>query len=133
MCAKSKNININPCYPLNRILNTARHDKITPAESKAAIRRAFKTWSDVTPLIFREVNQGFADIYLKFGTGYHSDQYPFDGYGGTLAHAYPPMSGFGDLDGDVHFDDSEPFTVNTVDGETRFYFGWGVGGGTEYT
>lgn len=99
-----------------RILNTAGHDQITPAESKAAIRRAFKTWSDVTPLIFREVNEGFADIYLKFGPGYHGDQYPFDGYGGTLAHAYPPMSGFGDLDGDVHFDDSEPFTVNTVDG-----------------
>lgn len=99
-----------------RILNTARHNQITPAQSRAAIREAFKIWSDVTPLKFIEMNSGFADIYIQFGPGYHGDQYPFDGYGGTLAHAFPPNSGFGDLDGDVHFDDAEPFTVNTPDG-----------------
>ncbi len=83
---------------------------ITAQESRNAIRRAFKVWSDVTPLVFEELDTGAADIYLKFGPGYHGDPYPFDGRGGTLAHAYPPMSGFGDLDGDVHFDDHELYT-----------------------
>ena len=106
------------CYCFkNRILNAAGSGRISRSASDNAIREAFKIWSDVTPLVFEEVTTGFADIYLKFGPGYHGDQYPFDGPSGTLAHAYPPMSGFGDLDGDVHFDDDEPYTDGTPEGE----------------
>ncbi|XP_072043909.1 collagenase 3-like [Amphiura filiformis] len=96
-----------------RILNSAGSGKISSTASNDAIRRAFKVWSDATPLKFEEKTGGFADIYLKFGREYHGDPYPFDGVGFTLAHAYPPMSGFGDLDGDVHFDDAEPFAEVT--------------------
>ena len=103
-----------------RILNSAGSGLISRSKSNDAIRQAFKIWSDITPLVFEEKTEGFADIYLKFGAGYHGDQYPFDGFSGTLAHAYPPMSGFGDLDGDVHFDDAEPYTDGTPDGE--FYY-----------
>ena len=86
------------------------------SEVVATMREAFKLWSDVVPLRFFEVTAGYADIYISFGTYSHGDLFAFDGPGGTLAHAYPPMSGFDDLDGDVHFDDSETFTSSGYDG-----------------
>ncbi|NXW06712.1 MMP7 protein, partial [Fregetta grallaria] len=69
-----------------------------------AIRRAFKVWSDVTPLQFRRVYTGRADIVIGFARYAHGDGNPFDGRGRTLAHAFAPGEGLG---GDAHFDDSE--------------------------
>ncbi|NXM68649.1 MMP7 protein, partial [Serilophus lunatus] len=69
-----------------------------------AIKKAFMVWSDVTPLQFRRINSGYADIEIKFARREHGDGHPFDGRGGTLAHAFAPGGGIG---GDAHFDDDE--------------------------
>ncbi|XP_061696385.1 matrix metalloproteinase-9 [Syngnathoides biaculeatus] len=73
-----------------------------------AFARAFKVWSDVTPLTFTRLFEGTADIMVSFGKGDHGDPYPFDGKDGLLAHAYPPGKG---IQGDAHFDDDENWTL----------------------
>ncbi|KAM4610027.1 matrix metalloproteinase-9 [Polymixia lowei] len=73
-----------------------------------AFARAFKVWSDVTPLTFTRLFDGTADIMISFGKADHGDPYPFDGKDGLLAHAYPPGEG---LQGDAHFDDDEYWTL----------------------
>lgn len=73
-----------------------------------AFARAFKVWSEVTPLTFTRLFDGTADIMISFGKANHGDPYPFDGKDGLLAHAYPPGEG---MQGDAHFDDDEFWTL----------------------
>ncbi|CAM5152186.1 unnamed protein product [Eretmochelys imbricata] len=75
-----------------------------------AFARAFKVWSDVTPLTFTRLQSGEADIMIQFGVQEHGDGYPFDGKDGLLAHAFPPGKG---VQGDAHFDDDEFWTLGT--------------------
>ncbi|KAF7225202.1 matrix metalloproteinase-16 [Nothobranchius furzeri] len=83
-----------------------------------AIRRAFDVWRRVTPLTFEEINikdgvngsqAEFGDILMSFGSGFHGDMSPFDGEGGSLAHAYYPGPALG---GDIHFDSDEPWMLD---------------------
>jgi len=74
-----------------------------------SIRDALKLWSDQTPLTFRQVT-GKADINIKFGRSNHGDYYPFDGPGGTLAHAFFPQSG------ETHFDEDEDYDYKDGNG-----------------
>jgi len=65
---------------------------LTKEEIEATIAQAFNEWAKVTPLTFTKVTGDTkADINVKFVTGYHDDGYPFDGQGGTLAHAFYPQ------------------------------------------
>ena len=90
-----------------------RLDGNTPKFSKDNIRfhvqEAFDDWARYAPLKFREV-QGDEkpNFFISFETGEHKDGFPFDGAGGTLAHAFFPT------DGKVHFDSTEEWTDKYV-------------------
>ncbi|CAF1082970.1 unnamed protein product [Adineta ricciae] len=86
-----------------------RLDGNTPKFSKDSIRshvqEAFDDWARYAPLKFREVQGDEKPNFLiSFETGEHKDGFPFDGAGGTLAHAFFPT------DGKVHFDSTEEWT-----------------------
>ncbi|KAB5567435.1 hypothetical protein PHYPO_G00232710 [Pangasianodon hypophthalmus] len=83
-----------------------------------AFARAFKVWSDVTPLTFTRLYDGIADIMISFGKKNHGDPYPFDGKDGLLAHAYPPGEG---MQGDAHFDDDEYWTLGNGPAIKTYY------------
>ncbi|XP_077995389.1 matrix metalloproteinase-14-like [Glandiceps talaboti] len=88
---------------------------LDPEDTRRTIRKAFDFWQDASALTFTEIYdyQYEPDIRIQFVRGYHGDAGPFDGPGGTLAHAYFPGKGIG---GDCHFDDDEAFTINTYEG-----------------
>lgn len=73
---------------------------------------ALKVWSDMAPLDFHEVAGSPADIQIDFSKADHADRYPFDGPGGTVAHAFLP--GDRPAAGDAHFDDDEAWTFRSA-------------------
>jgi len=75
------------------------------------VEKAFKFWSDVTNLEFVSKDVGDVDIDIGFFAFDHGDGDPFDGMGGTLAHAYFPRYG-----GDVHMDESEAWSMGSREG-----------------
>merc|ERR1712123_293305 len=85
--------------------------KMSGALVNADVRRAFRFWSEATNLKFFSKDRGDVDIEIAFFTFSHGDGNPFDGVGGTLAHAYFPR-----YEGDVHMDDSEAWTENSKKG-----------------
>uniref|UniRef100_A0A8C4T708 Stromelysin-3 n=1 Tax=Erpetoichthys calabaricus TaxID=27687 RepID=A0A8C4T708_ERPCA len=82
--------------------------QMNPGKVRHTITEALKVWSDVTPLTFREIHEGRADIIIDFTRYWHGDNLPFDGPGGILAHAFFPKT---HREGDVHFDYDETWTV----------------------
>ena len=94
------------------------------------IEKALKVWSDVTDLTFEQRRTGKVHIDIRFESFHHGDGDPFDGVGGTLAHAFFPVSfllsevvrrkstiSLGQVyGGDAHFDNSETWTINTSKG-----------------
>ncbi|XP_006768866.1 PREDICTED: matrix metalloproteinase-17 [Myotis davidii] len=80
---------------------------------RALMHYALKVWGDITPLNFHEVAGSAADIQIDFSTADHNDRYPFDGPGGTVAHAFLP--GDHHTAGDAHFDDDEAWTFRSSD------------------
>ncbi|RXF69716.1 matrixin family metalloprotease [Arcticibacter tournemirensis] len=110
-------------------LKNETNDIIGEAEYQA-IGEAFQLWTQVTGLVFLEVcNQNEANIAISWETFAHGDPNPpcinggcdFDGIGGVLAHTLggPPPNSFGDFAGDIHFDDSEIWVLNTRDNNTQ--------------
>ncbi|XP_028398599.1 matrix metalloproteinase-14-like isoform X2 [Dendronephthya gigantea] len=98
-------------YPSNYVA-------LSRADVDRTLVKAFKMWQSVTTLRFRRLsNNRNADIIVRFGSYDHGDPYSFDGRGGTLAHGFYPGSNTG-LDGDIHFDDDETWSLNGQDDTT---------------
>ncbi|XP_050432080.1 matrix metalloproteinase-14 isoform X2 [Adelges cooleyi] len=85
------------------------------SETDSEVRKAFNVWSEVTPLTFTHKRSGQVHIEIRFEKGEHGDGDPFDGPGGTLAHAFFPVYG-----GDAHFDDSEKWSIGSFKGTNLF-------------
>ncbi|OCT96142.1 hypothetical protein XELAEV_18013825mg [Xenopus laevis] len=85
--------------------------QMTRDEVDQAIQKAFKVWSDVTPLTFTRIYDGVSDIEMLFASKDHKDSLPFDGPFGVLAHALAPGDKMG---GDVHFDADEKWTSGSA-------------------
>ncbi|XP_055700592.1 matrix metalloproteinase-2 isoform X4 [Phlebotomus papatasi] len=79
------------------------------------IAKAFSVWSEYTDLTFTPKRTNPVHIEIRFEENEHGDGDPFDGPGGTLAHAYFPVYG-----GDAHFDDAEYWTIGSTRGTNLF-------------
>uniref|UniRef100_A0A915HZK8 Peptidase metallopeptidase domain-containing protein n=1 Tax=Romanomermis culicivorax TaxID=13658 RepID=A0A915HZK8_ROMCU len=99
----------------SKVNNSAR--TLSEGRTRRVIYDAFQVWSKVSKLTFQETRDNNADIVLKFASGYHGDNYPFDGPNVVLAHAFFPARGMG---GDVHFDDDEPWNDRMAKDNTVF-------------
>ena len=78
------------------------------------LSEAFTQWAAAANLTFTEIDDpDSADIIVRFSILEHGDGVPFDGPGGTLAHAFFPPPNGGSLAGDAHFDDEEPWSIDT--------------------
>jgi len=98
----------NLTYKISKYPTTNR---LSASEVDKEIRKALQVWSDVTDLTFEQRQSGQVHIDVRFEEGEHGDGDPFDGMGGTLAHAYFPVYG-----GDAHFDNSEDWTIGSHKG-----------------
>lgn len=85
------------------------------ADVDEEIAKALMVWSNVTDLTFKQERSGRVHIEIRFEDGEHGDGDPFDGEGGTLAHAYFPVYG-----GDAHFDNGDFWTMHESRG-TNLY------------
>ncbi|XP_053779083.1 matrix metalloproteinase-21 [Desmodus rotundus] len=94
-----------------RLVGEGYSSQLSVEEQRYIFRLAFRMWSEVMPLNFREdltAPAATIDIKLGFGRGRHLGcPRVFDGSGQEFAHAWRL--------GDIHFDDDEHFTPPTSD------------------
>ncbi|XP_072485131.1 matrix metalloproteinase-21 [Notamacropus eugenii] len=94
-----------------RLVGEGYSSQLSDEEQRFIFRLAFRMWSEVTPLTFKEDRfspAALIDIKLGFGRGRHLGcSRAFDGSGQEFAHAW----NFGD----IHFDDDEHFTTPPSD------------------
>ncbi|XP_050370687.1 metalloendoproteinase 3-MMP-like [Argentina anserina] len=82
----------------------------TPSQAMGPVAKAFATWAKNTHFKFSKAQSGSADLKISFERRAHGDQYPFNGPGGELAHAfYPP-------DGRLHYDAEESWSAGPKPG-----------------
>nr|CAD7458499.1 unnamed protein product [Timema tahoe] len=99
-------------YRISKYPSTSRLNK---EDVDKELNNAFNVWAGVTDLSFTQKDSGQVHIEIRFEKGEHGDGDPFDGPGGTLAHAYFPVYG-----GDAHFDDAETWTIQSYRGTNLF-------------
>lgn len=101
-------------------LENTNDDGITVQQVRLIMASALKKWSERANIDFEEIpptpegpqpeGPPASQIRVRFDTWYHGDRNPFDGRGGTIAHAFYPLNNQG-ISGDIHFDDAEDFTI----------------------
>ncbi|ESN92978.1 hypothetical protein HELRODRAFT_189644 [Helobdella robusta] len=92
-------------YP-SKVLN------LVPKDIDRIIALAWRIWSDkAKKLSFPSSSSQTPTISIRFVGGDHGDNYPFDGPGKVLAHAFYPQNG------NVHFDDSETWSDGQKNGK----------------
>eukprot|EP00092_Neocalanus_flemingeri_P034229 GFUD01037226.1.p1 GENE.GFUD01037226.1~~GFUD01037226.1.p1 ORF type:complete len:547 (+),score=135.67 GFUD01037226.1:230-1870(+) len=94
-----------------RITKYPSTDRLSKSEVDQQMKSAFSLWEQATDLRFSKRDSGSVHIEIRFEKYEHGDGDPFDGPGGTLAHAYFPQYG-----GDVHVDDTEYWTIDSFKG-----------------
>ncbi|PSS33743.1 Metalloendoproteinase [Actinidia chinensis var. chinensis] len=83
----------------------------TTPQAISAVTRAFNQWASATHFTFSQSQDyGNANMKISFHRRDHGDGHPFDGPGGTLAHAWAPR------DGRFHYDAEESWSVGAVRG-----------------
>uniref|UniRef100_A0A3Q2Y5J8 Matrix metallopeptidase 20b (enamelysin) n=1 Tax=Hippocampus comes TaxID=109280 RepID=A0A3Q2Y5J8_HIPCM len=86
-----------------------RYTKDMPRSTvDSLLKSALSVWARASGLTFVRSHTRPADITVEFVTQEHGDSYPFDGPGGSLAHAFGPGQ---DVAGEMHFDDDERWTA----------------------
>lgn len=88
---------------------------------RTILHKSFSIWQEASTLVFREVPRGVpVDIEVRFASGDHRDNHPFDGPGQILAHAFYPGAKLG---GDVHFDADENWVYDeNLDDDEGIFF-----------
>ncbi|XP_047949297.1 metalloendoproteinase 3-MMP-like [Salvia hispanica] len=101
----------NPRWPSSKTHLTYRFLPNFPPNAMEPVARAFQKWDSSTHFTFAraQTNQN-ADLVIGFHNGDHGDGSPFDGRGGTLAHAFPPTNGR------FHYDADERWSIGAVEG-----------------
>lgn len=97
-------------YKISKYPRNLNHEKVD-----TELAKAFQVWAAETDLVFKKKTKGQVHIEIRFERGEHGDGDPFDGPGGTLAHAYFPVYG-----GDAHFDDAEDWSIGSYRGTNLF-------------
>lgn len=86
-------------------------DNLNLDDVRFVISKALQVWSKHSRLEFTEVDSDQADILIYFHRGSHGDNFPFDGPGKVLAHAFFPTGTRTSVE--VHFDADEKWTTST--------------------
>ncbi|XP_005591090.2 matrix metalloproteinase-25 isoform X1 [Macaca fascicularis] len=101
-----------------RVRSFPQSSQLSQETVRVLMNYALMAWGMESDLTFHEVDSSQGqepDILIDFARAFHQDSYPFDGLGGTLAHAFFP--GEHPISGDTHFDDEETWTFGSTDGE----------------
>ncbi|KAG8366852.1 hypothetical protein BUALT_Bualt16G0011100 [Buddleja alternifolia] len=98
----------NPRWPSSKTHLTYGFLPNTPPSAINAVTRAFQRWASATHFRFSQAQN--SDLVIGFHRLNHGDGYPFDGPGGTLAHAFAPTNGR------FHYDADERWSSGPVAG-----------------
>ncbi|MEI6563380.1 MAG: matrixin family metalloprotease [bacterium] len=93
--------------------------KLPSQTARKAVTDQMDKWAAVAALTFKETSKTGQTYSIDIGwyTGNHGDGSPFDGPGGVLAHGfYPNDINPEPIAGDLHFDESETWSIGSAGG-----------------